>query len=1366
MKKSPFSSQNKLGFSLMEVMISLAIISILISGVFGLILLSIRITEENKYAVEAINIANQRMERIRNMPYNQVGTVGGTIPGPIPQMETVVRNGSFDVYTYILFYDDPYDGEIGSTTPDINSCGTDYKIVTIKVVWQGKYGEKNIKVFSKIIPKNIETSDGYGTMKISINDLNGLPVPSADIHVYKVLTSTTTIDASYPAGVNGVLYLPVPAATGYKLTVSKPGYETVSTMEATTTNLNPIPQDWNVSEGALVENNIEINKLVNLDIQTVSQSLPENWQVNTASAPSDSTNPKAGIDNGDNMYFVWQRQDSASSSLYMQKYDSAGNKEWANDIRVYSNTNFQKNPDISVISDGTSYVVWQDTSSNLKATAPLVKAPKIYNQQIKNIRITQSDIQNKSWLKKINFPIIAYEAKKEINNLAYFFKNSLTKKAANAAGNIVQSKIGSNTYVGSNMSATFDAPPTAGNVLIAIAAHRNSNDSFSAPTNANGNFTVSAYSNTAWSLDVGIWHKVAGVGEDSTININSSGSINGGVLMIIEVSGLDTANLLNVTKTNDQTGGSGLTATTGNSPVSTTNGFAIAAIVFADDDFSAPLSTNWTSGSSDAFSQTLWREWGASTYDGSLAVAVTNINSASSQNASLTLSGGGSEERNSVLAVYNNFTYAQASADGSQMVNINTPALNQYIGGKFIISNVGSARNVTDISISENGTIDAQNSLENIKLFYDFDTSVPYDCASESFSGSEAQFGANGSFSSADGTVSFSDSKSISTTQSLCTYPVFDINTNADTDDTIDIYINNPTSDIIVSSGSVVPATPIALSGTTQVLTEAKIHQTYYRFRKNDGTETLATYYDSQNDNIAINMSEEARIRFGIYNSGNLSADLRNYQLEYAEKTLDCSNIPELDWETVPNDNSLAWRMNDSIFITNGDPSTNIADGLTDGKTTFIPGFIQDTNGLTGPVTLGYDEFTEIEYSILATANANDISYCFRLTNSGTADLVYDNYPEISIIGDNNIYIATVSNAGIIGTVKKINSEIGSSEQLSPRIASTENFGQATSSVVWQDERNGSYDIYLQILDNTNIKQIANEIQITASGTDEYSPIVAIDSNDKILIAWLENDLANQNLYVQKYDLFGNAIWPSAKKIISATSDYYYPEIKTDNNGNFFLAWTDDASGILNSYFAKFDTDANLLWQRTVNSSAVSSNRQKPNLIIGSTDIYTIWTDNRDGNQDVFTQRYDLSGTASWADDQRINIGTDSAIQDNSGLFLDSTDRPYGFWQDGRNTREEIFATRFNDPGAINPLSNIDTRASWERIIGIDVNEPVATTSISDASGWSHMTVGYSQTGYTIDIDEIGKTVILKNPSDTPLLVLPGETKTIILYVE
>jgi len=1350
----------------MEVMISLAIISILISGVFGLILLSIRITEENKYAVEAINLANQRMERIRNMPYNQVGTVGGTIPGPIPQMETVVRNGSFDVYTYILFYDEIYDGEIGSTTPDINGCGTDYKIVTIKVVWQGKYGEKSIKVFSKIIPKNIETSDGYGTMKISINDLNGLPVPSADVHVYKILTSTTTISASYPVGANGVLYLPVPAATGYRLTVSKPGYETVSTMEATSTNPNPIPQDWNVSEGALVENNIEINKLVNLDIQTVSQSLPDNWQVNTVSAPSDSINPKAGIDSSDNMYFIWQKQDSASSSLYMQKYDTAGIKQWANDKQVYSNTNFQKNPDISVIVNGTSYVVWQDTSSNLKATAPLVKAPKIYNRQIKNIEIAQSDIQNKFWLEKINFPIMAYETKKEINNIVYFFKNSLTKKIANAAGSIVQSKIGSNTYVGSSMSVTFNAPPTAGNVLIAIATHRNSNDSFSAPTNANGNFIVSAYSNTAWSLDVGIWHKVAGAGEDSTVIINNSGAINGGVLMIMEVSGLDTADLLDVIKTNDQTGGSGLTATTGNSPISTANGFAIAAITFADDDFSVPLSTNWTSGSSDAFSQALWQEWGAATYDGSLAVATMNINSASSQNASLTLSGGGSEERNNALAVFNNLTYAQASTDGSQMVNINIPALNQFIGGKFIISNVGSARNVTNISISENGTIDAQNSLANIKLFYDFDTNIPYDCASESFSGSEAQFGASSAFSSANGMASFSDTKSITTAQSLCLYPVFDINTNAETDDTIDIYINNPTSDIIVSSGSVVPATPINIDGTTQVLTQAKIHQTYYRFRKNDGTEVLASYYDSQNDNIAINMSEEARIRFGIYNSGNLSADLRNYQLEYAEKTMDCSSIPQIDWKTVPNDNSLHWRMNDSINITNGDSTTNVTGGLTDGKTTFVPGYIQDTSGLTGAITLGYDEFTEIEYSILATANANDISYCFRLTNSGTADLAYDNYPEINIIGDNNIYITTINNTGVVGTIKKINSEVSNSEQLLPRIATTENFGQATSSIVWQDKRNGNYDIYLQILNNANVKQIANEIQITASGTDEYSPIVAIDSNDKILVTWLENDLTNQNLYVQKYDLLGNALWPNAKKIISTTPDYYYPEISTDNNGNFFLAWTDDASGILNSFFAKFDTDANLLWQRAVNTNAVSSNRQKPNLIIGSADIYAIWTDNRNGNQDIFTQKYDLGGTASWADDQRINIGTDSAIQDNSDLLLDSTNNPFGFWQDGRNARDEIFATQFNDPGVIAPLANIDIVANWERVIGIGINETVATTSISDASGWSHMTVGYSQTGYTIGINEVGKEIILKTPSDNPLLVLPGESQTIILYIE
>ena len=137
------------GFSLIEVLISLFIIMILTLGVYSLIILSLRITADNKSYVGAIGIANQKMEQIRNLPYKDVGVQGGIPSGNIPQQEILTRDGIYTVNTYITYYDDPYDGQAGSTTPD--TIINDYKIATIKVSWESKYGQKKITVFSKII---------------------------------------------------------------------------------------------------------------------------------------------------------------------------------------------------------------------------------------------------------------------------------------------------------------------------------------------------------------------------------------------------------------------------------------------------------------------------------------------------------------------------------------------------------------------------------------------------------------------------------------------------------------------------------------------------------------------------------------------------------------------------------------------------------------------------------------------------------------------------------------------------------------------------------------------------------------------------------------------------------------------------------------------------------------------------------------------------------------------------------------------------------------------------------------------------------------------------------------------------------------
>jgi len=66
------------------------------------------------------------------------------------------------------------------------------------------------------------------------------------------------------------------------------------------------------------------------------------------------------------------------------------------------------------------------------------------------------------------------------------------------------------------------------------------------------------------------------------------------------------------------------------------------------------------------------------------------------------------------------------------------------------------------------------------------------------------------------------------------------------------------------------------------------------------------------------------------------------------------------------------------------------------------------------------------------------------------------------------------------------------------------------------------------------------------------------------------------------------------------------------------------------------------------NLESTSTNQYGPNLAINNSIIYVSWTDDREGNQDIYTQKYDLNGNAQWSNDLRININTGDSSQEKS----------------------------------------------------------------------------------------------------------------------
>lgn len=563
------------GFTLLEILITIGLMVVTIIAISKLYQTYLRLTAEEKFKITAASLANQKIETIRNLPYNLIGTLGGIPAGNIPQIETVIKNGiPFTVTTNILYIDDPFDGTlipgeidnpyqinndevifywnmesnsssqspqkgsglitvssnvtvaggvennglefapdadmdyaradvstnldpargriafwykainktISSTHSLVNVTGcngelyldrlnsnklklsygqppaleyfsthpliwdedkwyfieimfdsdndiiavfrdneevgylgsssvdpptscdyiyfgnsgasaqqtadgiideiyilnnpdpssypqdllnTDYKRVKITVSWDTPYGQKNIYLITDIAPPGIETTAGGGTLIINVFDANGLPVPQADISILNSLVDPN-IDLALTTNNEGRLVLPgVPTGSTYHVTSTKTGYSIDQTYEATIDYPNPLRPPISIIEGQTTEVSFSIDRTSQLNIKTVSRSLPGNWQVNSLPTSTDHFSSRLTASDN-NFYYVWEDyRDGITPSTYSQSFSTLGIKQWPNDIDVSNHTN-QISPDITIDDSANTYIVWSDDTSGNK----------------------------------------------------------------------------------------------------------------------------------------------------------------------------------------------------------------------------------------------------------------------------------------------------------------------------------------------------------------------------------------------------------------------------------------------------------------------------------------------------------------------------------------------------------------------------------------------------------------------------------------------------------------------------------------------------------------------------------------------------------------------------------------------------------------------------------------------------------------------------------------------------------------------------------------------------------------------------------------------------------------------------------------
>jgi hypothetical protein len=273
-------------------------------------------------------------------------------------------------------------------------------------------------------------------------------------------------------------------------------------------------------------------------------------------------------------------------------------------------------------------------------------------------------------------------------------------------------------------------------------------------------------------------------------------------------------------------------------------------------------------------------------------------------------------------------------------------------------------------------------------------------------------------------------------------------------------------------------------------------------------------------------------------------------------------------------------------------------------------------------------------------------------------------------VGNRDIYIGKLSKGtdNFSGSIKVTNN---AKDQCNPAIA-IDSSGKLY--VVWQDNRNGNWDIYLSTSDTGT--SWSSEVMVNAPENNQPTPVsnqinpaIVIDSQspNKAHVVWQDDGAGNQDIYyVNSSD--GFAIPAVSQSITSntSTSDQIEPAVAVDSANTVYVVWTDGRNGSSDIYGAA----SNNSW---TNVAVVSNTHNQTNPVIAAEAtgiiIHLLWVDDTPGDKDIYyASSNGLPGSPLTGSSIVDELDTDQlqptiAVKGSTGNNL----RVFACWQDSRN---------------------------------------------------------------------------------------------------
>jgi hypothetical protein len=269
--------------------------------------------------------------------------------------------------------------------------------------------------------------------------------------------------------------------------------------------------------------------------------------------------------------------------------------------------------------------------------------------------------------------------------------------------------------------------------------------------------------------------------------------------------------------------------------------------------------------------------------------------------------------------------------------------------------------------------------------------------------------------------------------------------------------------------------------------------------------------------------------------------------------------------------------------------------------------------------------------------------------------------------------------------------------------------------IAWGDQRNGwDCDIYAQryssegvaLGNNFRVNDQLGSVALLWSG-----PSLAVDKNGNFTITWTDSRRGGNNVYAQRYDSDGVASGNNFQVTDNegSVAEFSGPCISVDGSGNFIIVWGDERNGNPDIYAQRYSNDGTVVGSNfKVNDDQGTTRQRGPTIAADNSGNFIItWHDERDSDaDDIYAQRYSSNGTAQGGN-FKVNDDTNDASQLGPAISADNLGNFIITWDDSRHNNCDIYAQRYSADGStigVNFKINDNTGSDWQFSPSVSAN--------------------------------------------------------------